>query len=137
MKSKNYFKQSEFYKKGTLVPGHVRNKISRIITFLNPVREQLGSAISVSQQSGYRPLASELRKGRSGDSEHVFRKEGAVDLTAKNLLALFRLLIKTDFKRICIYPRKKFIHCDFKGTEKAVFFSVSNKWIKLPRILWP
>jgi len=85
---------------------------------MSKVRHELGSWITASQNSGYRPKAYELMKGRSGNSQHTFEGSGAVDWTCKKskLLQLFNLIIEnTEYNRIAIY--ENFIHCDYGSND--------------------
>lgn len=87
---------------------------------MQPVRETLGVWLTASEHSGYRPRQWELKKGRSGNSEHTFTGKGAVDWTCKDFVKnkskLLELIIKhTSYTRICIYDG--FIHCDYKLTK--------------------
>lgn len=87
-----------------------------------PVREALGLAIWASQKSGYRPHWYELRRGRSGKSEHCFIGLGAVDWTCADIYnnkhRLLDLIIKyTSYTRIAVYDG--FIHCDHKPTASG------------------
>lgn len=92
---------------------------------MNAVREELGVWVTASQRSGYRPKWYELNKGRSGNSQHIFKEEfingsGAVDWTCKDFYnnkdEFLRLIIKhTKYTRIASY--NTFIHCDYKDTK--------------------
>lgn len=108
---------------------------------MNAVRELYGKPISVSKNSGYRPKAHELSKGRPGTSEHTFEKiypkgRGAADYTAESIPKLLDLLISdSPYLRICYYPSHGFIHCDYKGdgTRRELYQADANgKW-KLER----
>lgn len=104
---------------GEDIPQHIATKLWKyhIIPML-VVRAILDSAITASQNSGYRPKMWELRQGRSGNSEHVFNGKGAVDWTCKKELLpeLLRLIIQyTDYTRIAVYDT--FIHCDYKAED--------------------
>lgn len=100
-----------------------------------PVREALGVPITASAFSGYRPEWYEKRRGRSGNSQHVFGGEGAVDWTCKNFSSnknkLLKLMIKhTGYTRYAIYDG--FIHADRKKTQDGrieIYDSTpSSKW---------
>lgn len=86
------------------------------------VRNKLGVPIWASDFSGYRPKWYELKKKRSGKSQHVFNGKGAVDWTckdfSKNKEKFLKLIIKhTNYTRIAIY--ETFIHCDYKQTDSG------------------
>ena len=64
----------------------------------------------------------ELSKGRNGNSQHVFRTQGAVDWTCHDFRAnhkeLLSLILKqTDYTRMAMY--NGFIHCDYKSTTSG------------------
>ena len=130
---KNYFERDEFYKEGTIVSDNVTRKIDKHIGELNPVRGKLGVPVHISKNSGYRPVAYELSKGRSGKSQHCYVGEGAVDVTceAGKFQRLYELLQDSGYKRICLYPDKMFIHCDYKGDERVMFVDTGNGWKRL------
>lgn len=128
----NYFKISEFLiEDKETVPVHV---VEKLIAFhlpeLNKMREELGEPIMVSQKSGYRSYKYELSKGRSGKSEHTFQKRGAVDITCSpdSFQKLVRLAQKSGYTRVAVYPKKKFIHCDFNSQKKRFFINTENGW---------
>ena len=107
----------------------VADKILHHIKILQPIRDKLKSPINISKNSGYRPYKYELDHKRSGESEHVFFGGGAVDLTTSksNLGKLLELLMKSEYKRVCYYPNKNFIHCDLKGSGKRFFMCYDGK----------
>ena len=103
------------------------------------VRDRLGLPITASQKSGYRPRSWEIRKGRSGNSQHTFSQDwtngsGAVDWTCKNFsrnkYKMLDLMIKnTNYQRICLYD--SFIHADYKESgsgKRELFDYVNGKW---------
>jgi hypothetical protein len=119
------------------VPVHVVDKIiMHHIPIINPIRVAYGSPIFVSQNSGFRSYQWELDHGRSGTSQHTFgdgqeeklKWKGAADYTCSNIYWLFEQLKKSDYTRVCIYPKENFIHCDFKGATKQAFESVNGQW---------
>lgn len=128
---KNYFTLSELCITDTPVPLHVADKlIKHHIWIMNPIREKLGAPITASQKSGYRPHQWEIKRGRSGDSQHTFGEHplhpkltylGAIDWTTTDLSKLDELqaLIEqhTPYTRIARY--KSFIHCDYKPTDSG------------------
>ena len=130
---KNYFEREEFYKEGTIVSDAVAEKTDKHIEELNPIRHRLGVPVEISKQSGYRPKAYELSKGRSGNSQHCFEEGGAVDLTCDSgkFQRLYELLQNSGYKRICLYPENMFIHCDYKGADQVMFVDTGNGWERL------
>lgn len=131
----NYFEVEEFFKEGIYVPEKIITKIQFHIKLLNPVRKELGGAIIVSKESGYRPEWYEKLKGRSGLSEHCFREKGAVDLTCRpsRLPVLFKLLATSGYKRICFYPKKNFIHADFASSKVKLYICPDKRWQRITR----
>lgn len=141
---KLYFNISEFLIDPEMdqVPLHVADKIvQHHIAIINPIREKKGSAIFVSQNSGFRPLAWELAHGRSGDSQHTFgdgkdhpeQYWGAADYTCDDIEWLFEELKKSSYRRVCIYRKEGFVHADHKGIEKVAFESIQGTWNKVAR----
>lgn len=136
---KNFFGIQEFLidpdMRNGSVPTHVANKIiHHHLPILNPTRAQLGSALIISQNSGYRSVEWEKSKGRDGSSQHTFKGKGAVDLTCKQsaLHHLGDLLAESDYARVAWYPDSKFYHCDFKDYELGKrLFTVQNGIWKL------
>jgi hypothetical protein len=131
----NYFTIQEFTAED-LIPPAVANKIMTYHIFpMNEVREIFNAPIHVSQASGYRSVEHELKKGRSGESEHCFRNisKGAADYTAGERveqLGVF-LLNKSPYTRICYYPASRFYHCDYKSKNKQYFVCNNGRdWIK-------
>lgn len=132
MWQQNHFKLAEFYKEEFTPTPEIIDKIRYHIAILNPVRDNLGDKVIISQHSGWRPELYELSKGRSGRSEHCFKGPGAVDVTCtpRLLPKLLKLLIKSQYTRICYYPTKGFIHCDlkFEPINKQTFICRHNTW---------
>lgn len=128
---KNYFTLSELCITPEPIPQEVADKLLlHHILVMNPIRELLGSAITASQKSGYRPYAYERARGRSGKSQHTFGYggegvdpgcKGAIDWTTPNLAkldALQDLLIRySPYTRIARY--QTFIHCDYAAPAGA------------------
>ncbi len=117
------------------VPVHVVDELVRHhIPVIQKVRDKLGFPIWPSQRSGYRSVEWEHANGRSGNSEHCFKGKGAVDYTCKHpgqLKLLFHELKKSPYLRVCYYPGKQFIHCDYKGSERVSFIcSDGVNWIR-------
>jgi hypothetical protein len=115
----NYFDIEEFLIAPDLgLPLDVINKLINLhLPILNDVRAKLGAPLKIN--SAYRPVQHELANGRKGDSQHVFKGNGAVDLSASDMKKLEQLLFASDYKRVCVYPT--FIHCDFKGDERLFY----------------
>lgn len=130
----NWFKISDFNISGEPIPEDVADKIYlHHIIPLNKVRNALEIPVWPSERSGYRSLKWEKSKGRSGNSQHVFRGHGATDVTCKDFAenkgVLLEALIKlTDYTRFCIYP--SFIHIDYAGLERWVYEDSPSGWIK-------
>lgn len=125
---KNYFDIDEFFIDKELrdsyadIPVHVVNKIiNHHLPILNDVRDKMNAPVWISKNSGYRSVQWELDHGRSGTSEHTFRGDGAVDVTARNMQLLLKYMMESDYKRICYYPEQGFIHADQKGTNYHYF----------------
>ena len=128
-----YFTISELCIIDDDLPQKVADKLLRYhIEPMCHVRDSLGSAIYASQNSGYRPVSYEKKKGRSGNSEHCFKGKGAVDWRADNMKKLIKLIIEqTDYTRICFYPDKGFVHCDYKANDGKRYYYESdnqNNW---------
>jgi len=115
------FNISDFNISGEPIPEDITDKILKWhIIPMQRVRNVLGFAIWASQKSGYRSLSWEKSRGRTGNSQHVFRGKGACDWTCRNFAdnkdKLLEAIIKeTDYTRIAIY--NSFIHCDYKETD--------------------
>lgn len=121
-----YFKPTEATIDGSMPPADVCAKLERYhFVMLDGIRELLGAPIRISKGSGYRPPEHEIAKGRSGTSEHCFRGNGALDLTADDVRKLYDLLVMhSTYTRICFYPKNGFIHCDHKlipGNRRALY----------------
>jgi len=112
----NYFKLTEFCITNDPIPQAIADKIlHNFIVPLNAVRAQIGLPIVVSKHAGWRPEYYELKKKRSGKSQHTFVGKGAADLYCHDLIRLGFLLRKaTKFTRICYYYNNKFFHVDYK-----------------------
>lgn len=121
------------------VPLHVVNKIvEHHLPILNPIRHELGGPLIVSQHSGYRPIYWEFAHGRDGSSQHTYSFYGAVDLTCaeEKLPKLMKLLIDSDYPRVCRYPGANFFHCDFKypGRPPRYFENGDSGWEYRPDV---
>lgn len=118
---KLYFEFKELVIDGSSIPVDVAQKL---LTYhmipVSVVREKLGTSMTASQKSGYRPYEWEIARGRSGNSQHTFKGKGAIDWTCKNFRGnkqnLLELLVQyTDYTRFAVY--NNFIHCDYKTTS--------------------
>lgn len=133
---RNYFNLSEFLIDPNMrddyseVPVHVANKIINYhLPILNDIRDKINQPVFISKHSGYRSVEWEESHGRNGTSEHTFRGDGAVDITAKDMDKLVGLARKSGYKRVCYYPHHGFIHCDFKGDNYHYFVAdKSGTW---------
>lgn len=121
-----------------IIPTEVADKIIKHhISIAQPIRDLLGCSIWPSQKSSYRPEYYELKQGRSGNSQHCFKGNGAVDWTSGDRFKvdlLWEELKKSSYKRVCYYPENGFIHCDHYGNEKVNFVcdsSTNNKWKRI------
>lgn len=134
---KLHFEISEFLidRAAKDVPVHVADKILRHhIPIINPIREKLGVAITVSEHSGFRSFAWERSKGRSGTSQHTFGDAhqnpefwlGAADYTCTDFEGLVRELVASEYRRVAIYESRRFVHCDHKGEIKKIFKVLNN-----------
>lgn len=106
------------------LPTWVIPKIDDFIVDLNIIRNLFGAPIIISKRSGYRSVAYEISKGRSGNGEHTFKGKGAGDLKVKGgykeLLRLLEILKREpNFKRISLYKKSKFIHVDYKQPSRG------------------
>lgn len=127
---KNYFTISELCISDNPLPLHVADKLLQYhIIPMNVVRDKIGMPIYASQNSGYRPYEWEIKRGRSGKSQHTFKGKGAVDWTADNLKLLFvKIFQYTNYTRIAVYPdgEGSFLHCDHAASERQLFLSNSS-----------
>ena len=117
------FKISEFCIDDSDISQEVADKLLMHICILQDIRNQLGRPVIISKNSGYRPYDYERAKGRSGNSEHCFVGNGAVDVTCDPYYMedLLFLLHESKYNRVCYYSNQKFIHCDFKDNEKKKY----------------
>lgn len=126
----NYFTLSEFYNDSENPSQEILDKIKIYhIDKMNPIRHRIGKPVQVSQKSGYRSYETEIKRGRSGNSQHCFKGKGAVDYVYTPEL-LEELKLNSDYTRICYYPHKGFIHCDYKAEKRRYYEadSTTNKW---------
>lgn len=112
------------------VPLHVVDKIMRLhIPILYYSRSKLGVPIYIT--SGWRSVQYELDKGRNGTSEHTFKGDGAIDMAVDSfadLMKLVAVLYWTGYNRICLYPKQRFIHADFKGDNHNLYIDHGDGW---------
>jgi len=127
------FSISEFCIDGNTIPTEVADKLLKYhIPILQDIRNELGLPIIISEKSGYRPYGYEKSEGRSGTSEHCFAGKGAVDIECSLVYStvLLDMLKESAYTRVCYYPNSRFIHCDFKATEKQYFVcSNGSNWV--------
>jgi hypothetical protein len=122
-----HFNISDFNITGGPIPQDVADKI--LMHHLIPlarVCQVSGLKLVISKRSGYRPKWYEIKKKRSGDSQHTFEGFGAVDITCENFQEhkwdlIAHLNTETQYKRIALYDSKNFIHLDYKGTKRILF----------------
>ena len=128
-----YLKISDFCITPNPIPQEIADKILAFhIIPLCHVQCNYNHDIMVSEKSGYRPFTYEKSKGRAGTSEHCFQGKGAVDITSDGNLEtlLSDLFTLTDYTRICYYPDKGFIHCDYKDKKRSYWEADKNgKWV--------
>lgn len=112
------------------------------------VRHHLGAPIWVSKNSGFRPEEHEIEMGRTNlTTEHLFRDTGrkgsekglgAADYaTRMDMMGKMITLIErhTSYSRLCYYPGKDFVHCDYRfGNSELIFFiSENGSWKQLSK----
>ena len=132
----NYFKITEFFfpeDYENMTPEKVLDVCEKLLKYhypiLNDMRDKLNHPIFIN--AGYRSLDWELSKGRSGTSQHTFEGLGAVDITTPDILVLNQLLElakESDYKRVCYYPKQKFIHLDYNSSEYQYFEDYGQGW---------
>lgn len=139
------FKIEEFCIERWAIPQRVATSILQDhILELLPFRLEKGYPLTAVEDSGYRSRSYELRRGRSGSSQHTFPerdgKTGAVDWTCidkkRNLELLDYILENTSYTRIAIRYNSdrsgiKSIHCDHKtveGQRQLFFYNTKNEW---------
>jgi uncharacterized protein YcbK (DUF882 family) len=131
---KSYFEIEEFNRTGAVLTEEIKAKIQVHINEMNSIRERLGFPILVSKNSGYRPRAYEVSKGRSGNGEHNYEGKGAADYTCatpEKVKKLVEELKKSSkYTRICYYPNDNFVHCDYKTKDRQYFEAESptSEW---------
>jgi len=135
MKLINYFNIKEFLvdpamrDDDAVIPVHVVDKIiEHHLPELNDMRYRLNAPLYISKHSGYRSVEWEVEHGRSGNSQHTFKGLGAVDITAEDMDKLLSLAQKSSYKRVCYYPKQKFLHCDFHGDHYHYFIDNGDGW---------
>lgn len=131
------FKISDFNISGNPIPEDVADKILLYhIPELNLLAQTLPFEIMISAKSGYRSVQWEKSKGRSGNSQHCFKGNGAVDLTCedfdRNLEGLLEGIVNcTDYTRIAVY--NSFVHLDF-GHAPYNRWVFNSKWERLYKV---
>ena len=146
MEFKPHMKISEYIRRPDLpVPLDVIDKIQVFHAHpMSCVRHLLGSWITVSLSSGYRPPEHENEMGRNQTSEHMFMPlkqagselgRGAADYRCqKKLMAKLAVLMieETNYSRFAYYPQVNtpFIHADFRYPNRTRSFFVveQNVW---------
>lgn len=106
--------------------------IKNFMVPLNEIRRELGQPIYI--RSCYRPASWERKQGRALTSQHLFKGEGACDVSltpnpqrgATGWKELFELL-DSEYHRLCWYPEGKFFHVDHKTFQKNYFIN-RNGW---------
>jgi len=119
------------------IPQDVADRIMKYhLLVAQDARNRIQQPINVSNHSGYRPVVYELSKNRPGTSEHCYlpKSKGATDYEyTPELLA--DLKSNSPYSRICYYPTKGFIHCDYKYEQRGrryFEFELENeewKWV--------
>jgi hypothetical protein len=115
------------------IPLSVADKIIRYhMTPLQIVRSELGVPIHVT--SGFRPIEWEVKRGRSGNSQHTFQVKGAVDVSLfrnTHRWQDFADLIKQHYMRIAWYPIQNFMHLDHDATQRQFFIVRNSTWMNV------
>ena len=127
------FDISEFLKLGGKVPDtvpvHVVEKlVKKHMPNLQHARDIVRVPIHVT--SGYRPVEWEHSKGRSGESQHTFQDDGAVDVSLfrnTGKWTEFFFAIRPLYSRIAWYPIQNFMHLDFHANS-GLFISRHGTW---------
>lgn len=133
----NYFKISDYNISGRPIPEDVADKILKYhIEPMNALQSSLPFDVRVSARSGYRSREWEHRKGRSGNSQHCFKGNGAVDITCEDFDTNFEELLQglincTEYTRIAVY--KSFIHVDY-GHAHYNRWVFNSKWERLYKV---
>lgn len=123
---------------------------------MNPIRIRLGAPIWASGDSGYRHKGWERSRNRAPDdpknnrkswSRHTFTKLegkdpdglGAIDWTTKEnyMTQLGKLLLITNYSRVCLYPDDGFYHCDYGWRERGqILFINDGGWVQKSEREW-
>ena len=117
------FNLSEFNISGEDIPEDVADKLlHKHILPMQGIRNVMRIRIWASKKSGYRSKKWELAHGRSGESQHTFQGNGAVDWTCEdfqnNKEQLKKcLILYSKYTRIAEYAG--FFHSDYKPTKSG------------------
>jgi len=108
---------------------------------LEKVRDEVNKAIVI--RSASRSISHELRQGRKGASQHVYKNgQGAVDVSLvnyseKNLNLLENAILDTtNYTRVARY--QTFIHVDFaknRSGERGYYRNTKYGWVYIGEIL--
>lgn len=136
----NYFTIEEFNTSNSVIPEIIKDKIlNNFISPLHNVRVFYNKPIYI--RSGWRPVEYNKSINGASNSEHLYKKTGAADVSPtptgiipnkKDMDELESLLINSGkFSRIARY--KTFFHIDHKepkhGCNNAYYEAKSGKWI--------
>lgn len=130
-------KISDFNITGQPIPESVADKILEYhlkpLECVNIANTKLNARVSV--KSSYRSRAYELKRGRSGTSQHCFFGKGATDITCDDFKnqkddLLEELIQNTTYTRLAIY--KSFIHADYAIQDERWLFN--SKWQRVRQI---
>ena len=97
----------------------IQANIQKLANNLQVLKDYLKKPITIT--SGYRPKFWELKRGRSGNSQHVFGK--AADIKVKGIKprkvanAIEHLINNGDMLQGGIGIYSTFVHYDFRGTK--------------------
>lgn len=110
-----------------------RETIEKIERFHLPFLNQWAEYIT--EVVGYRSRDYEIAMRRSGNSQHTFQGNGAVDISTNNPLKLFDLLVESPYTRVAYYPYKKFFHVDYASNMKTFYLSTADsKWTRAQEV---
>lgn len=125
--------------KDSLVPQRIADAIlEHHILVMQPVRNALGKPVLVSDSSGFRPVAWEKAKKRSGNSQHTFPRnpgdgKGAADYASSTTieeLVMMMLKLNVPYNRIAVYPGEytPFAHCDYASPTGQLQLIKGPEW---------
>jgi len=138
---KNYFVVDDFLKYDRNASDSTIYKIKTLhIPQLERVRDVTGMPIII--KSAARSYAHEISRGRSGKSQHVFkRSKGAVDIslanhTTEKINELEKAVFEnTDYTRIARYPT--FLHLDYyknRYGDRGYYKNTEQGWVYIGEI---